>query len=104
MPHIPEFPPKSNEWRPGRFPAPPLPRWALNPSPEWLPPALREEITTESGYWAMKRAEAMVPSGTNGESVRRMARGMWGRLREALPPAPAPVAPTPTPARRGRRK
>ena len=102
-PHIPEFPPKLEEWLPLPPPALPVPSWMINPS--WLSDTERATLTAETGKWATSRAEAMIPSRMGPDAVRRAALSMLGGLQrrygiEEQAPARARrprAAPTATP-------
>ena len=82
--HIPQWPPKFDDWKPGDpfNLEPPIPKFILNPkySP-WLPAETRQKIQEEYGYYSARRAEAMVPPRAGPTAARRAAARMWEGLR-----------------------
>lgn len=87
MPHIPRFPPQWSDFAPGNpFEGGlPLPNFLTNP---WLTQEQFTQVEAESGYWAAKRAESMVPRTAGFETLRRAARSMIGPYLSRLPLLP----------------
>jgi len=97
--HIPEFPPKSSEWRPSPPPFPPLPSWVFNP----LTPDEVRALEEEFGKWASARTLAMLSPAETYETVRAFAKSMYESMKSQALAGLPPIPPTPPTVRRERK-
>ena len=81
MAHRPAFPPIRKDWLPCPPPELPLPYWMLHTTTGWLTSPERTTIEQQTGRWATRRAEAMVPPIAGPGAVLEAAKYMWDTVR-----------------------